>query len=92
MYEIILTNRFKKSLRKIKRTNKHNVSHIKKLVGDIADDKKLDTKFKNHKLHGDLSKLRECHIKPNLLLIYEKDKKGHTLVLVDIGSHNELFK
>ena len=92
MYKIILTNRFKKSLRKIKKSNKHNLSDIQKLINDITHNKKLDIKFKDHKLHGKLSQLRECHIKPNLLLVYEKDKEKLILVLVDIESHNELFK
>ncbi|HEC32743.1 MAG TPA: type II toxin-antitoxin system YafQ family toxin [Candidatus Kaiserbacteria bacterium] len=92
MYKIILTNRFKKSLRKIKKSNKHNLSDIQKLINDITHNKKLDIKFKDHKLHRKLSQLRECHIKPNLLLVYEKDKEKLILVLVDIESHNELFK
>jgi mRNA interferase YafQ len=92
MYKIILTNRFKKSLKKIEKSNQHNLSDIKNLINDIAHNKKLDIKFKDHKLHGELSKLRECHIKPNLLLMYEKDKKNLILVLIDIGSHNKLFK
>ena len=69
MYKIVLTGRFKKSLKKIKKSNSHNISHIKRLINNIAEDKKLDIKFKDHKLHGTLSKLRECHIKPDLLLI-----------------------
>ena len=92
MYKIILTSRFKRSLKKIKKSNKHDLSYIQNLINEIAYDKKLDIKYKDHKLHGELSKLRECHIKPNLLLIYEKDKKDLILVLVDIGSHNNLFK
>lgn len=92
MYKIILTRRFKKSLKKIKRSNKYNVSDIQKAIYTIAHDKKLDIKFKDHKLHGELSQLRECHIKPDLLLVYEKDKKSSILVLVDMGSHNELFR
>ena len=92
MYKIILTTQFKKSLKKIKKSNSHSLSHIQKLINNIAHNKKLDIKFKDHKLHGELSALRECHIKPDLLLVYEKDKRKLILVLVDIGSHNELFK
>lgn len=92
MYKIILTVRFKKSLKKIKKSNEHNLSDIQNLINDIASNIKLDIKFKDHKLHGELSNLRECHIKPNLLLVYEKDKNNLILVLVDIGSHDKLFK
>ena len=54
--------------------------------------KKLDEKLKDHKLHGELSNYRECHIKSNLLLIYKKDDQNLILLLVNIGSHDDLFK
>lgn len=33
----------------------------------------------------------ECHIKSDLLLIYEVDKSRNTLTVVDIGSHSDLL-
>ena len=34
---------------------------------------------------------RECHIKPDLLLIYSKDDAGLKLLMMRMGSHSELF-
>ncbi len=59
------------------------------VVYNLLCDVKLAEKYKDHQLAGKLKEFRECHIKPDLLLIYMVD--DHTLKLVDIGSHSELF-
>lgn len=91
MYKIILSRGFKKSLKKIEKSGRHNINEIKKIVKVVASGKNLGARFNDHKLHGRLSELRECHIKSDLLLVYEKDEKNLILVLVDIGSHDDLF-
>ncbi|PMC14470.1 MULTISPECIES: type II toxin-antitoxin system YafQ family toxin [Oligella] len=50
----------------------------------------IPDKHRDHSLVGDWSGFRECHIKPDLLLIYAKYER--TIELVRIGSHSELFK
>ncbi len=45
-----------------------------------------------HALSGNLKGLRECHVKPNLLLIYEIKKQENELVLLRLDTHSELFK
>lgn len=92
MYCIVSTKNYRKSYKKLLRSGREDdIKELEKIISLIAYDKKLDIKFKDHKLHGELSRFRECHIKPDLLLIYEKDKKNLILVLVDIGSHDDLF-
>lgn len=91
MYKVIWTRKFKKALKKIERSGRSNVSKARKVVKILASGKELDAKFQDHKLHGELSELRECHIKSDLLLIYRKDKENLILVLVNTGSHDELF-
>jgi len=55
----------------------------------LLENKPLPEKHKDHALTGAWSDHRDCHIKPNLVLIYCKpDKK--VLQLVRIGSHSEL--
>lgn len=62
---------------------------LKKVLKDLAADKPLTEKLKDHSLVGEWSGYRECHIKPDLLLIYKKpDSK--TLRLARLGSHSEL--
>ncbi len=49
----------------------------------------LPTKFKDHGLSGELKGLRDCHINPDLVLIYRL--AGDTLELHRLGSHSEIF-
>jgi mRNA interferase YafQ len=57
----------------------------------LAVDDELDPKLKDHALTGDMDGFRECHLRPDLLLVYMKDEKLHSLILMRIGSHSELF-
>ncbi|TSA01287.1 MAG: type II toxin-antitoxin system YafQ family toxin [Methylococcus sp.] len=56
----------------------------------LAKDETLDTRYRDHDLSGHWAGYRECHIKPDLLLIYRKSD-SQTLRLARLGSHSELF-
>jgi len=56
----------------------------------LATDQPLDARYREHELSGDWAGYRECHVKPDLLLIYCK-LDSHTLRLARLGSHSELF-
>jgi len=56
----------------------------------LATDEALDTRYRDHDLSGDWAGYRECHVKPDLLLIYRKSDSD-TLRLARLGSHSELF-
>ncbi len=56
----------------------------------LAADQPLDARHRDHNLGGDWSGYRECHVKPNLLLIYRKSGSD-LLRLARFGSHSELF-
>ncbi len=63
---------------------------LKFVISILAADKPLDKRYFDHKLQGDWVGYRECHIKPDLILIYAKPDDS-TLALVRIGIHSELF-
>jgi mRNA interferase YafQ len=63
---------------------------LSSLVTLLAEDKPLSEKNRDHALAGDWSDHRECHVKPDLLLIYRKPD-AEILQLVRLGSHSELF-
>lgn len=56
----------------------------------LVQDHPLEPRQHDHELSGDWKSYRECHIKPDLLLIYQKPD-SETLWLVRMGSHSELF-
>jgi mRNA interferase YafQ len=64
---------------------------LKSVLVALLTDQTLDAKYRDHDLSGDWAGYRECHIKPDLLLIYRKlDTK--TIRLARLGSHSELFR
>jgi mRNA interferase YafQ len=56
----------------------------------LIADKKLPEKYKDHPLSGKWKNYRDCHVKPDLVLIYGLEGKT-TLTLVRLASHSELF-
>ena len=55
----------------------------------LADDQPLAPRHHAHALSGDWKDHRDCHVKPDLVLIYQKPD-ADTLRLVRLGSHSEL--
>ena len=56
----------------------------------LVVDQLLEARYRDHELTGDWSGYRECHIKPDLLLIYRRVGDDR-LILARLGSHSELF-
>ena len=63
---------------------------LKPVLLALATDRALDARYRDHDLSGDWAGYRECHIRPDLLLIYRKSGTD-TLRLARLGSHSELF-
>jgi mRNA interferase YafQ len=55
----------------------------------LANDQPLPDKYRDHVLMGEWKNYKECHIKPDWLLIYKKIEDR--LLLARTGSHSELF-
>ena len=55
----------------------------------LANDQPLAEKHRDHALSGEWKDYRDCHIKPDLILIYQKPDPAK-LRLVRLGSHSEL--
>ncbi len=93
MRTIEYANAFKKDYKRIKATPRHAKDAEKLLstaVKLLVEDKELPLANRDHSLSGDWVGYRECHIKPDLLLIYKKLGED-TLRLARLGSHSELF-
>ena len=88
MYEIFRTTSFKKDYKKLSNKEK---DLLKSVIQTLAEGKKLDEELKDHKLIGNYLGSRECHIQPDLLLIYRIDNDILELALVRVGSHSKLF-
>ncbi len=91
MYQVVASSQYKKSLKKIAKSGKFPIKEIERVIDLLILGKILPVKYSDHELQGDLLGYRECHIKGDLLFIYKIEKQNLILVLVDIGSHSQLF-
>ena len=60
------------------------------VVNKLQAKEMLEKKYRDHALKGEYAGFRDCHIKPDLILIYQV--RGDSLHLVRLGSHSKLFK
>lgn len=90
MLEIVLSNQFKKDL---KLANKRglNLELLNEVVTKLANQEELPQSNKDHELSGNYKGFRECHIKPDWLLIYKIHNDELILFLTRTGSHSDLF-
>ncbi len=85
------TGQFKRDLKR-EAKGLHRVVLAKEfthIVKSLALDELLSEKYRDHALSGDWKDHRDCHIKPDLVLIYCKPDEEQ-LQLVRLGSHSEL--
>lgn len=91
--KLILSSKFKKQYKKAAKQGK-NLDKIDKVIVKLAKHEVLEPKYKDHILINDkyYKNCRECHIEPDWLLIYQYENNNLNLLLVETGSHSELFK
>ena len=88
MYNIFRATTFKKDYKKL---TPQEQKALKTVITTLAEGKELDKIYKDHKLTGNYLGCRECHVKPDLLLIYRIDNNILELALVRTGNHSKLF-
>lgn len=81
---------FKKDL-KLYKHNRAVIVELEKILDTLVKGEKLPIKNYNHRLAGEFKDCFECHIRPDVLLIYKIEKSKITILLLKIGSHAELF-
>lgn len=90
-YLVSTTKRFDRSVRKcIKRGL--DVELLKEALAFLIEDGMVPQEYRPHKLSGNFSSCWECHIQPDWLLIWQRNDDELTLLLVDTGTHSDLFR
>ena len=84
-------NRFKRDFRREFKTHGADLDiMLLEILGFLISGIPLPAKYQDHKLTGELEGYRSCHLKPDLLLVY--DWPGdETLRLARLGSHSKLY-
>ena len=93
MRKIERASTFRQDYKRVKKTPHHRKDGEALVAAALAlliADEPLPPKCRDHSLSGTWAGYRECHLKPDLLLIYSKPD-AVALRLVRLGSHSELF-
>jgi mRNA interferase YafQ len=90
MYEIRVSNRFKKYVKLCKKRN-YNLSLLENAIAILAETGTLPERYKAHKLSGDYEGCWECHIKGDWLLIWKQNDTELYLLFTGTGTHSDLF-
>ena len=89
MRPVEITRRFKRDYKREKRSDAALDDVFQPIIAMLVVDAVLPPSLSDHPLTGEWKGYRDCHIKPDLVLIYRKTEGA--LTLARIGSHSELF-
>ncbi len=90
-YEVRFTSAMKKDMKKVEKRH-YDLNLFAEIVGKLANGLPLDEKYCDHELEGNWKNHRECHIKPDWLLIYQIKDDVLILELSRTGTHSDLFR
>ena len=90
MYKLEYSSQFKKDFKKIAKLPIPDVIEVGHVITSLQQGQTLSEKYVDHSLSGNWANYRDCHVKPDLVLIYKIE--SNTLKLARIGSHSELLR
>lgn len=88
MLDIKYSSQFSRDLKKLK-SDPETIEKLKKVIDLLVSMERLPEKYKDHKLTGNWVGFRDCHLRPDRLLIYRVSED--LLELARVGSHSQLF-
>lgn len=93
MFEIEITGSFKKDLKTLKKRSLSDFEVLRIFIKNLTYSgfDGIDKKHYPHKLKGKFVKHNECHVLPDLLLIWMEDKSALKITLIRTGTHSDLF-
>lgn len=87
-YKIAMSSAFKKDMKALSADEREE---SKEIIRKLAAGEVLDEKYHDHQLLGKLKDFRDCHIRPDLVLIYRIRECVLELYAYRIGSHSKLY-
>jgi mRNA interferase YafQ len=93
MFTIKYTGTFKKDLKTLKKRSVTDFETLRSFIKVLAIDgiSGIPKKHFPHKLKGKYIRHNECHVLPDLLLIWMENREAGTITLVRTGTHSDLF-
>jgi mRNA interferase YafQ len=90
-YRVAYTNVFKRQ-RKALIARGYDISLLDDTIKMLANGEALPERFRDHALQGERKGYRDCHVRPDWVLIYRIDNDVLTLLLSETGTHADLFE
>jgi mRNA interferase YafQ len=90
MFLLKYSNHFKKDFKRY-RYDEKVIKELGRVLDLLVEKGELPSKYQCHELHGEFVKCFECHLRPDVLLVYKVEKIEITILLLRIGSHSKLF-
>lgn len=92
MYQPVYTRQFKKDMKRIEKSGSRDIEKLKAVSNILTAGGQLSLSYRDHKLKGDYTGHRECHIEPDWLLLYRINQNEETIIFVRTGSHADIFE
>ena len=89
-YTILYSGQFKKSYKLCKRRG-YDMTKIKVVLRLLAEQGNLPAEYRPHVLSGNKAGIWECHIDSDWLLLWTRNDRQLTLLLLDTGTHSDVF-
>lgn len=89
-YKVETTKKFEKAFKKCMKRGL-DAEKFKVCVSELAEKGELPQKYRPHKLSGTHQGTWECHIENDWLLVWEQNDTALTLLMIDTGSHSDIF-
>ncbi len=90
MYELQMTKQFRKDY-KLAQKRGFPTQLIWDVIDRLVAGEPLDERYHDHMLSGNYTGFRECHVRPDFLLIYAVDEGKLILTASRTGTHSDLF-
>ncbi len=88
--KLVATSQFKKDYKRAKKRGL-DLLELRVVLDRLCSEERLEERYRDHALTGGYAGFRECHIRPDWLLVYAVDKDSLVLVASRTGTHSDLF-
>lgn len=89
-YRLKVTGQFKKDVKRCKKRGLP-MEKLRDAIDLLLIDGNLPSQYNPHRLHGNREGEWECHIQPDWLLVWKIDNGELLLILLNTGTHSDLF-
>jgi mRNA interferase YafQ len=88
--KLVATSQFRRDLKTIKKRGL-DITALEDVLTRLCAEETFGERLRDHALVGNYAGFRECHIKPDWLLVYAIDNDKLILTASRTGTHSDLF-